>query len=63
VQLHFALFNGTEGFVLKPPEMLNALEGADDGAFWPPPRNELHVVSLEVLSLHNLPKRGERRPR
>jgi len=30
--------------------------------FWPPPREALHRASLRLVSLHNLPKRGERRP-
>eukprot|EP00966_Prymnesium_polylepis_P112514 2602840-Prymnesium_polylepis.1 len=52
--------------VLKPPEMLRAASAeanihGDD--YWPPPRAHLHVVVVDVLSLHNLPKRGERRPR
>ena len=126
VQLHFALFNSTAGYVLKPPEMLSVPspnkkpeagrpEGAPEGApkvsawkaaklaasklatpssttprasvenmlsclasavkkqpagseataitaddkpddYWPPPRERLHVTTLEVISLHNLPK-------
>jgi len=31
-------------------------------AYWPPPRDKLHAVTLEIISLHNLPKRGEQRP-
>jgi len=31
--------------------------------YWPPPRENLHRTSIEVLSLHNLPKRREVRPR
>ena len=80
LQLHHALFNGTDGFVLKPPEML--LAGPDEGAtgqeggleatevggveadrWWPPQREQLHCVSIEILSLHNCPKTHERRPR
>jgi len=66
VQLHFALFNGTGGYVLKPEEMLRTRpkdENDDEKALWPPPREELHRTTLELLSLHNLPKRGEQRPR
>lgn len=67
VQLHFALFNGSGGFVLKPPEMLavDADDSADgdDKAFWPPPRERLHRMTMKVVSLHELPKRGEQRPR
>jgi len=139
VQLHFALFNSTAGYVLKPPEMLSVRspsesakadekreagrpEGASEvapkvsawkaakmaackvanpastvvtpssvenmlsclasavkkqpaggeasaitaddkpDAYWPPPREQLHVTTLKIISLHNLPKRGERRP-
>jgi len=58
VQLHFALFNGSEGYVIKPPEMRAA--GTD---CWPPHREMLHRTTIEILSLHTLPKRGERRPR
>eukprot|EP00966_Prymnesium_polylepis_P004145 94931-Prymnesium_polylepis.1 len=25
-------------------------------AYWPPPRDKLHAVTLEIISLHNLPK-------
>ena len=60
-QLHFALFNGSGGYVLKPPEMrtggastAEAAGGADE--YWPPPRAELHRTTIEILSLHNLPK-------
>ena len=79
VQLHFALFNGSSGFVLKPPEMRAApstrhaaetsgsislgQEGGEmydrdstEDSFWPPPRESLHRTSIEILSLHNLPK-------
>jgi len=80
VQLHFALFNGSAGFVLKPAEMnAPAPIGDTDGstrstqetsqstsdvdAYWPPPREWLYRVSIHVLSLHNLPKHGEQRPR
>jgi len=80
VQLHFALFNGSAGFVLKPAEMnAPAPMGDTDGstrstqetsqrtsdvdAYWPPPRDWLYRVSIHVLSLHNLPKHGEQRPR
>jgi len=75
-QLHFALFHGSGGFLLKPPEMLVADSHADkkekkrarrhsahDDVYWPPPRQTVHQVAVEILSLHNLPKRGEQRPR
>jgi len=34
----------------------------DEDRAWPPHRRFLHCVTLHVISLHNLPKRGERRP-
>jgi len=60
--------------VLKPLEMRDVggeaesvvdagARAYDDEAFWPPPRERLQRVTLEVLSLHNCPKRGEARPR
>eukprot|EP00966_Prymnesium_polylepis_P289876 6695801-Prymnesium_polylepis.1 len=68
-QLHFALFHGSGGFLLKPPEMLVADSHADkkekkrarrhsahDDVYWPPPRQTVHQVAVEILSLHNLPK-------
>jgi len=86
VHLHFALFNGSDGYVLKPEEMLStsnirSTEGGEDPRttrlplgerfseqsnedyYWPPPRENLHRTSIEPLSLHHLPKRGEVRPR
>jgi len=81
VQLHFALFDGHSGFVLKPVEMrvgpsrpaalgrTTSVESTndkqqpdDDWRGWPPPRRFLQCVTLQVNSLHNLPKRRERRP-
>ena len=77
-QLHFALFHGSGGYVLKPKEMREAstsgvVNAANDSAervppqeedsYWPPPRSRLHRTTIEILSLHNLPKRSERRPR
>ena len=35
----------------------------DDDDYWPPPREALHRTTIETISLHNLPKRTERRPR
>ena len=69
VQLHFALFRGSGGYVLKPPEMRTALQGAPPGptgdsrssrknandAYWPPPRETLHRTTIEFLSLHHMP--------
>jgi len=101
VQLHFALFNGSQSYVLKPFEMrvLREDDGDDfsschsssraffirrgtggaglvlDGIsekevdvtedeqhFWPPWHDYLHRITVDVLTLHNLPKRGEQRP-
>jgi len=66
VQLHFALFAGSGGFVLKPLDMCTsdvALDIAKEDAFWPPPHERLHRTSTKIISLHNLPKRTEQRPR
>jgi len=112
-QMHFALFRGSSGFVLKPsgmrfvqngPESLKRIpkrsssgsdwqsersrcttagistvsvssstsritasddrrSQAEEGHYWPPVRDTLHCISIEILSLHMSPKRGERRPR
>eukprot|EP00966_Prymnesium_polylepis_P336271 7391502-Prymnesium_polylepis.3 len=65
VQLHFALFNGSGGFVLKPSGMRAAKqrneetamsEEVEDGSFWPPARKWLHHTIVKFVSLHNLPK-------
>jgi hypothetical protein len=106
VQLHFALFQGSDGYVLKPEDMRfikdhsfvrdretrnscstsgtdeerislrrsnrtgaepesnrrtskssdASVMTAEDDFFWPPPRERLHRTSIELLSLHNLPK-------
>jgi len=93
VQLHFALFKGSGGYVLKPAEMRQQPSGQPTSPFacnpepnnlmaawtndspqsfhergncddyWPPPREKLSCTSISILSLHNLPKRGEVRPR
>jgi len=101
VALHFALFKGSGGFVLKPLEMcdsqttissrssqkqltsriseaarpkgwdmLRQLASVSDSSAdedieleWPPARLKLHRTDIKILSLHNLPKRKERRPR
>jgi len=69
VQLHFALFNNSSGYVLKPREMLITSGkstgdhgGGHDDEYWPPSRKRLHRVSIRILSLHHLPKQGEKRP-
>mmetsp|Transcript_63635 Transcript_63635/g.189749 ORF Transcript_63635/g.189749 Transcript_63635/m.189749 type:complete len:299 (+) Transcript_63635:1-897(+) len=72
-QLHYALFNGSGGFVLKPLEMLGGglqAEGKEqpaqtcrDDDYWPPRRLTVQRATVQALSLHNLPKRGEQRPR
>eukprot|EP00966_Prymnesium_polylepis_P201258 4663247-Prymnesium_polylepis.1 len=59
VHLHFALFNGSKGFVLKPPGMLGALSNAGDGNtddYWPPPCDQLRIATIDILSLHSSPK-------
>jgi len=72
VQLHFALFKGSGGYVLKPLEMRSTAmpevrdseaEGHAEDVYWPPPRERLFRATIELLSLHNLLKRGEQRPR
>ena len=69
VQLNRALFalDSGYGYVLKPPDMcctpqfaaFNAQEERrtlNDDVYWPPPRERLHRTTIEVLSIHNLPK-------
>eukprot|EP00966_Prymnesium_polylepis_P238982 5527145-Prymnesium_polylepis.1 len=75
VQLHFALFNGSRGFLLKPLGMRASAEDISkdvedveetrsnnehrvtaEDKYWPPPREHLHCVTIDVFSLHNLPK-------
>ena len=34
-----------------------------DDDYWPPPRDRMHRCTIRLLSVHNLPKRGESRPR
>jgi len=75
MQLHFALFESTGGYVLKPAEMVTPPaprvdvdgqqqnEDEDEDKFWPPPRTQLSRTTVEIISLHNAPKTGERRPR
>jgi len=65
VHLHFALFHGSGGYVLKPPAMrgIVAEDSWTKDDFWPPIRDRLHRAQIDVLSLHNLPKRSEQRPR
>jgi|EP00966_Prymnesium_polylepis_P274579 hypothetical protein len=69
-QLHFALFSGSGGFVLKPREMRAKpadaqvyVEGSPELECWPKPCEWLHRVSMEVVSLHNCPKVSLRMPR
>jgi len=120
VLLHFALFSGSGGFVLKPSEMKPATreyqtsfteissmetrspaehrssawdfvrkkalssdrlsgpsalsQSSEDGTeagtlesgrmgYWPPPQDWLQRTTFDILSIHNLPKRGEQRPK
>eukprot|EP00966_Prymnesium_polylepis_P295301 6819220-Prymnesium_polylepis.1 len=90
LQLHFALFKGAAGYVLKPDEMCVHADDGEAGVRptaasmsptetsparqsiprvvsgravrWPPPREVLHRTTIEILSLHRCPKRGEQRP-
>eukprot|EP00966_Prymnesium_polylepis_P059185 1371782-Prymnesium_polylepis.1 len=52
-----ALFelSGGHGYVLKPVEMRTDV-------MWPPARKTVRRVTVEVISLHQLPARGEHRP-
>ena len=55
-QLHHALFEGSQGYVLKPLGM--RISEPD----WPPASLTLTRVTLEILSLHGLPRPTESRP-
>jgi len=57
-QLHYALFelNGGTGYVPKPQEMLASTP------CWPPPRVQLKVVTVQPITLFQLPKRNAERP-
>mmetsp|Transcript_10776 Transcript_10776/g.28272 ORF Transcript_10776/g.28272 Transcript_10776/m.28272 type:complete len:609 (+) Transcript_10776:1-1827(+) len=77
LHLHYALFDGSGGYVLKPSEMraVSTEEAVDadcianrdgldgDAGYWPPSREQLHRTTVDIISLHNLPKRAEARPR
>ena len=65
VQMHFSLFKDSAGYTLKPPEMrathhairdVKVEDGLDEDDYWPPPRERLHRTTIDLLSLHNLPK-------
>lgn len=64
LQLHFALFKGSRGYVLKPPEMCArafedhqvAEEEDSEMMFWPTAREMLHRTTIQLHSLHHLPK-------
>jgi len=67
VQLHFSLFKDFAGYTLKPPKMrathhtirdVEVEDGLDEDDYWPPPRERLHRTTIDILSLHNLPKGG-----
>eukprot|EP00966_Prymnesium_polylepis_P162270 3750354-Prymnesium_polylepis.1 len=49
----------------RPPGMLGGMLDVGDSTddYWPPPCDQLHIVIIDIISLHNLPKRGESRPR
>jgi hypothetical protein len=55
-QLHHALFEGSQGYVLKPLGM--RIPEPD----WPPTSSTLTRFTLEILSLHGLPRPTESRP-
>jgi len=48
--------------VLSPSRSSSDVAASEDD-FWPPPRETLHRTTLNIISIHNLPKRRERRPR
>eukprot|EP00966_Prymnesium_polylepis_P061672 1431137-Prymnesium_polylepis.2 len=60
------MFKGSDGYVLKPPEMcvapnegkllMRSKREKDDDTYWPPARETLHCTDVAILSLHNLPK-------
>lgn len=57
LQLHFALFKGSGGYVLKPIAMRDSSSTTQNGdSFWPIYRDRLDFVTMRFLSLHNLPK-------
>ena len=56
VQLHHALFSHTGGYVLKPREMRSS-----ESSYWPPARDKLHRVSIEVLKTPPTLKKPEAR--
>ena len=64
LQLHYSLFDRTGGYAIKPQEMRRGLSAAGTNPpRWPPHRKTIHLATIQVLSLHNLPKRSEARPR
>eukprot|EP00966_Prymnesium_polylepis_P260835 6024677-Prymnesium_polylepis.2 len=44
----------------NPPS--DTLSELDRESYWPPPQERLHRTTVELCSLHHLPKRGEQRP-
>ena len=64
VRVHFALFEGSRGYVLKPHEMRGLLHQKDTDTvdragelqntdnFWPPARETLHRTTILIVSLH-----------
>jgi len=79
VSLHFALFKGSGGYLLKPSKMRirsdhfdviqsgretdSAARRRNNDDYWPPSRDKIFCATIEVLSLHMCPKRHEKRPR
>ena len=62
MQLHFALFDGAAGFVLKPLVMCGVQQTMmehrlpEDVEYWPAPGRQLHRTSIKFLSIHLCPK-------
>ena len=49
--------------VISSPTAVGERPPVVEADFWPPPRTTLFCTTIDILSLHNLPKRGEERPR
>lgn len=49
---------GTRGAVETNPDELS-----QELSYWPPARDQLHCATIRLLSIHQLPKRREKRPR
>jgi len=61
----FSSASGSSRTLLSARESHDALRAhtpRNEHDYWPPPRETLRCVVVELVSLHLLPKRGERRP-